>query len=79
MFQFTANDILVESMGIVGVVGKLKVNSCRSKQNKIEKTDSQFVEAKGNVAIIFNSLKESLDDVTSLVQFSVENVFHLEV
>ena len=24
----------------LGVVGKLKVNSCRSKQNKIEKTDS---------------------------------------
>ena len=37
------------------------------------------LKAKGNVAIIFNSLKESLDDVTSLVQFSVEKVFHLEV
>ncbi len=62
-----------------GCVGKLKVNNARGTQNKIKKADSQFVAAKSNVTIIFNSLKEPLENVATFVQFGVENMFNPEV
>ena len=55
------------------------MNEGRSKQDKIKEAESQFIVSSGNVTIILNPLKETLDNVALLIKFAVKGVFHLEI
>ena len=54
------------------------MNDGGSKQDEIEEAESQLIVSSGDVAIILNTLKKTLDKVALLIEFSIKGVFHLE-
>ena len=48
-------------------------------KNKVKKALSQFVEAKGNMTIILDSLEEAFNEITLLVKLGIEVMLYLEI